>query len=50
MYESFVKRNCKSMGISFDLLESQIWSLLASFCTNPSDISSSFQVWYDLFD
>lgn len=44
MYENALKANDKITGISYDLLESQIWSLLASFCSNPSDISSSFRV------
>lgn len=43
-YENALKANDKITGISYDLLESQIWSLLASFCTNPSDISTSFKV------
>lgn len=44
MYEKALKSNDKITGISYDLLESQIWSLLISFCSNPSDISTSFQV------
>lgn len=44
MYEHALKANDKIAGISYDLLESQIWSLLTSFCSNPSDISLSFQV------
>lgn len=44
MYEHALKANDKIAGISYDLLESQIWSLLTSFCTNPSDISISFRV------
>lgn len=44
MYENALKANDKITGISYDLLESQIWSLLASFCSNPSDISMSFRV------
>lgn len=44
MYENALKANDKITGISYDLLESQIWSLLASFCSNPSDISTSFPV------
>lgn len=44
MYEHALKANDKIAGISYDLLESQIWSLLTSFCSNPSDISVSFRV------
>lgn len=44
MFENALKANDKITGISYDLLESQIWSLLASFCSNPSDISTSFRV------
>lgn len=44
MYENALKANDKITAISYDLLESQIWSLLASFCSNPSDISTSFRV------
>ncbi|VVC28769.1 Hypothetical protein CINCED_3A003974 [Cinara cedri] len=43
MYEKALISNDKISGISYDLLESQIWSLLVSFCSNPSDISTSFQ-------
>lgn len=46
MYENALKANDKITAISYDLLESQIWSLLASFCSNPSDISTSFRVRY----
>ncbi|XP_060843061.1 RRP12-like protein [Rhopalosiphum padi] len=44
MYENALKANDKITAISYDLLESQIWSLLASFCSNPSDISTSFRI------
>lgn len=44
MYENALKANDKITGISYNLLESQIWSLLTSFCSNPSDISASFRV------
>lgn len=47
MYEMALKSNDRIMGISYDLLESQIWSLLVSFCSNPSDISTSFRVRYN---
>lgn len=44
MYEKALKANDKVIGISYDLLESQIWSLLTSFCSNPLDIATSFKV------
>ncbi|XP_008183768.1 RRP12-like protein isoform X2 [Acyrthosiphon pisum] len=44
MYENALKANDKITAISYDLLESQIWALLASFCSNPSDISTSFRI------
>ena len=30
----------------YELMRSQIWALLPSFCNNPSDIKDSFQVCY----
>ncbi|XP_050436764.1 RRP12-like protein [Adelges cooleyi] len=43
LYENALRANDKVAGISYDLLESQIWSLLVSFCANPSDIAQSFR-------
>lgn len=43
-YLKALKADDMVTGVSYNLLESQIWSLLSSFCSNPSDISTSFRV------
>lgn len=37
-------QNNQVAALSYDLLESQIWALLPSFCSQPSDISQVFPV------
>ncbi|XP_046687227.1 RRP12-like protein, partial [Homalodisca vitripennis] len=38
------RENNQVRSLSYDLMQSQLWALLPSFCTQPSDIAVSFAV------